>query len=103
MTRIPNPVVGTVRCPMCGDVATVKQQVKGQPLLYYVGKAGIITPRTVDGQAWINTHMQAANDDVYAPEHDEKAVGHDAPPPEAMSPPVRRKSLLDRIFEDDDE
>lgn len=51
---MPNPTIGTVICPLLGDLADVRQD-KNQKL-YYVGKAGIISPKTVDGQNWLKEH-----------------------------------------------
>ncbi|WCE31104.1 hypothetical protein [Vibrio sp. SCSIO 43137] len=49
-----NPTIGTIICPMCGDVADVRKDKNGK--LYYSGKAGLISPKSADGQSWLKAH-----------------------------------------------
>lgn len=44
-----NPKIGTIKCPIIGDVAEVRKDKNGK--LYYVGLAGIISPKSAAGQA----------------------------------------------------
>jgi hypothetical protein len=58
-----NPTIGVVICPMMGDSAEVRQDKNGK--LYYSGLAGLITPKTPDGQRWLKskTHFKGGEDD----------------------------------------
>ncbi|RQW61025.1 hypothetical protein [Vibrio viridaestus] len=64
-----NPSIGTVICPICGDLADVRKDKNGK--LYYSGEAGLITPRTPSGQKWMREHM------VSDESSDAKAQGND--------------------------
>ncbi|NGZ66305.1 hypothetical protein G6Z92_04795 [Vibrio aestuarianus subsp. cardii] len=46
---MPNPRIGTIKCPIIGDVAEVRKDKNHK--LYYVGLAGIISPKSAVGQA----------------------------------------------------
>lgn len=53
---MPNPSIGTIICPLLGDFADVRQDKNGK--LYYVGEAGIISPKSQSGQAWMKKHAK---------------------------------------------
>lgn len=92
-----NKTIGTVICPMLGDLAEVREDKNGK--LYYAGMAGLISPKTASGQQWIRKHMvrdelnesAPVTDDVLDTQLDEH------------EPTVRAKSLLDAIWGGDDE
>lgn len=77
--------IGTIICPMCGDLAEVRQDKNGK--LYYSGAAGLITPRLLPGQQWIRDNMvsndfremTAANDDDFNVQVDEHETTAKAP------------------------
>lgn len=54
MARKPNASIGTVSCPITGELAAVRKERGGR--LYYVSAAGKITPYTEVGQRWMLEH-----------------------------------------------
>lgn len=90
---MPNPSLGTIICPLIGDIADVRQDKNGK--LYYVGAAGIIAPKTMAGQSWIRDNANL-ND---APQ--DKPTKQEAPPePEEMErePTAKGASLIDQLL-----
>ncbi|WP_162923452.1 hypothetical protein [Vibrio cholerae] len=55
---MPRETVGTIICPLLGDVAEVREDKNRK--LYYVGAAGIISPKTVQGQKWLRDNANFA-------------------------------------------
>lgn len=57
---MPNETVGSVKCPIAGDVAEVRQDKKGK--FYYVGQAGMIKPNLPAGQKWLKENAKLFKD-----------------------------------------
>lgn len=93
---MPRDTIGTIICPLLGDVAEVRQDKNGK--LYYSGAAGIITPRTIDGQNWMRKHANLDGDDL--------KLGNAAIEDSQLDdrqPTARPKSLLEQLWGADDE
>ncbi|PLA73515.1 hypothetical protein CYQ88_10860 [Hydrogenovibrio sp. SC-1] len=56
-----NKTIGRIKCPILGDMAELRRNKKGK--LYYLGKAGMITPNKTDGQEYLLDHGQFFNKD----------------------------------------
>lgn len=93
---MPRDTIGTIICPLLGDVAEVRQDKNGK--LYYAGAAGIITPRTIDGQNWMRKHANLDGDDLTLTESTIEDSQLDD-----RAETARPKSILDQIFGGDDE
>ncbi|WP_155761227.1 hypothetical protein [Vibrio mimicus] len=88
---MPRETVGTVICPLLGDIAEVRVDKNGK--LYYVGEAGIISPKTTKGQYWLRTssslhgqHEAELNQNIEDIELDER------------EPTAKTGSLLDEFL-----
>ncbi|NAW57769.1 MULTISPECIES: hypothetical protein [unclassified Vibrio] len=51
-----NPTIGTIICPLMGDLADVRQDKNGK--FYYAGEAGIIAPKSASGQKWMRDNAK---------------------------------------------
>ncbi|MGG5572854.1 hypothetical protein [Vibrio diazotrophicus] len=93
---MPRETIGTIICPLLGDVAEVREDKNGK--LYYSGAAGIITPRTIDGQNWIRKHANLDGDDLKLSESNIEDSQLDD-----RQQTARPKSLLEQLWGADDE
>ena len=59
MTEI-RKTVGFVVCPIAKDRAEVRRDKRGK--LYYLGKAGMIKPNNIEGQAWLEQNTEFLDD-----------------------------------------
>lgn len=88
--------IGTVICPMLGDVCEVRKDKNGK--LYYAGLAGLITPRTNEGQAWLRKHATIDGQELKASEPVIESAKLDSRPVTA-----RQKTLLETLWGAPDE
>ena len=80
MARKPkNEDIGTINCPICGDLAPVRRDCNGK--LYYVGKAGMIKPNMPAGQDWM-----LENADIWSRGIKPAEAANDAPEPITDTP-----------------
>ncbi|WP_367317442.1 hypothetical protein ABF162_07505 [Vibrio coralliilyticus] len=88
---MPNPSIGTVICPLLGDLADVRQDKNNK--LYYVGEAGIIAPKSQSGQTWLKKNAKLDNQ----PEPEPKVV---TPEPESgeREPTAKSGGLFDDLL-----
>ncbi|HFG1604180.1 TPA: hypothetical protein ACGFXW_000013 [Vibrio cholerae] len=84
---MPRETVGTIICPLLGDVAEVREDKNRK--LYYVGAAGIISPKTVQGQKWLRDNANFAGQ-ANAPEVDTET--------DEREPTAKTPSLLDEFL-----
>lgn len=94
-----NPNIGTVICPMLGDIADVRKDKNGK--LYYAGQAGIIVPRSVSGQTWLKKNAKIDGQEP------KPTIIEDKPPTYNPEPTASGggllDGLLDSVFGGDDE
>ncbi len=51
---MPNPNIGSITCPMCGELVAVRRASRGARSFYiYCAHDGMITPNLPGGQAYI--------------------------------------------------
>ena len=101
--KIQNTEIGKIICPICGDEASVRKNKNGR--LYYVGKAGMITPNYRDGQEWMlqNATLHSPAKPAEKPVNGKPAqpdpVNESPPAPKPAAKPVNKESAVKRLLE----
>lgn len=82
---MPNPTIGEIDCPVCGEVGEVRRCKVGRRTLYWVCRCGKMTPNLPHGQDFI---LSAAR--MYGPEGKPEPATAPAPKPEPpQAPPAK--------------
>lgn len=89
--------VGTIECPMCKTVGTVKREARAARCLYWSCMCGTIQPRLPAGQAFVKANAKLFD----APESElEAAPAPDTPEPK---PAAKRRGMWETFWSDDDD
>lgn len=96
-----NPTIGRIRCPITKEWAEVRKYNTGTRKLYLVSSAGMITPNSASGQAWMLENAEIWGENGKPPEDPKPVNGKSDEKPPVNEKPAKKSWLESFLSEDD--
>lgn len=99
-----NDTIGTVKCPLCGRDAEVRQQKGGKLYFYCAPEWGVwqgcgkMTPNLPEGQKWLQEHARIHGSEPAEPKKKKQKTSPAKPEKQPEPEPKRNGGILGDLW-----